>query len=343
MKSTRSLFFAAAKLLAGAAAALLVVSCFGPRLPDGLYAELQTTKGTITISLDYKLAPLAVTNFVGLAEGKISSTAGGKPFYNGLTFHRVVKGFIIQTGDPTGTGSGGPGYTFPDEIVPSLRHDAPGIVAMANRGPNTNGSQFYITLEPAPWLDGHYTIFGRVVHGMDVVRSIVQGDVLKQVRIIRVGSEAKAFTVDQASFDRLREAALEHLREASAAREAADLAVIKAKWPGAVESSDGVRYIIERRGSGALTPRPGSEVTISYVGELLDGKQFASTTQDGKPLTFRLGQTIRGLNEMLLTMHKGERRLVIVPPQLAYGDNGVPGRIPPDSYLVFNLELLSFK
>ncbi len=343
MMSIRSAFVAAAKLLLGAAAVASVVSCFGPRLPDGLYAELDTTKGSITISLDYRLVPLAVTNFVGLAEGKIASAGGNKPFYDGLSFHRVVKGFIIQSGDPTGTGSGGPGYTFPDEIVPTLRHDAPGVVAMANRGPNTNGSQFYITLEPAPWLDGHYTIFGHVVRGMDVVRSIVQGDLIKQVKIIRVGSEAKAFTVDQASFDRLRSIALDRDREAADAREAADLALIKAKWPKAIETPDGVRYIVERRGVGTVTPRQGSEVTISYIGEFLDGKEFASTAKEGKPLTFQIGETIRGLNEMLLTMRKGEKRLVIVPPQLAYGDNGIPGRIPPDSYLVFDVELLSFK
>jgi len=341
--SIKGVSVAATRLLLGAIAALSVASCFEPRLPDGLYAELDTTKGTITIALDYRLTPLAVTNFVGLAEGTISSTEGTKPFYDGLAFHRVVKGFIIQSGDPTGSGTGGPGYTFPDEIVPTLLHDTPGIVAMANRGPNTNGSQFYITLEPAPWLDGHYTIFGHVVRGMDVARSIVQGDVLKRVRILRVGSEAKAFTVDQASFDRLRAAALDRVREAAATKEAADLALIKAKWPKAIETRDGVRYIVERRGSGSATPRAGSEVTISYTGTFLDGKEFAGSTKEGKPLTFEVGQTIRGLNEMLLTMRRGEKRLVIIPPQLAYGERGIPGRVPSDSYLVFDVELLSFK
>ena len=126
-------------------------------------ATIETTKGAITVELYRDEAPKTVENFVTLAK---------KGFYDGIIFHRVIPNFMIQTGDPTGTGMGGPGYTFPDEISPNLRHDGPGVLSMANAGPNTNGSQFFITLAPTPWLDGKHAIFGRVVSGQDVVQQI---------------------------------------------------------------------------------------------------------------------------------------------------------------------------
>jgi peptidyl-prolyl cis-trans isomerase A (cyclophilin A) len=183
--------------------ALLVASCGNPykeliktnNLPDGLYAYMETTKGDIILDLAYDKAPLTVANFAGLAEGVIENTAFelGKPYYDGLKFHRVVPGFVIQGGDPQGTGMGGPGYKFRQEIHEDLKHDSEGVLAMANAGPNTNGSQFYITLNATPHLDGGYNVFGKVFKGMDVVKNIKAGDVMKSVKIIRVGKAVKKY------------------------------------------------------------------------------------------------------------------------------------------------------
>ncbi|MBL7963463.1 MAG: peptidylprolyl isomerase [Flavobacteriales bacterium] len=165
------------------------------QLTDGLYAEFTTSKGSITCRLTYQETPLTVANFVGLAEGRVKNAARGQgePYFDGLTFHRVIADFMVQGGDPTGTGRGGPGYAFDDEIVGSLRHDGPGVLSMANAGPGTNGSQFFITHKATPWLDGMHTVFGRVVKGQDVVNAIAQGDQMTSVRIVRVGAAAEAF------------------------------------------------------------------------------------------------------------------------------------------------------
>ncbi|MRR14901.1 MAG: peptidylprolyl isomerase [Deltaproteobacteria bacterium] len=175
-----------------------------PPLPDGLYAKVITSKGDILIRLEFEKTPLTVINFVGLAEGTKDSNRGkGVRFYDGLTFHRVIPNFMIQGGDPAGRGSGGPGYNFPDEIDPTLRHDGPGILSMANAGPGTNGSQFFITHNSTPWLDGKHTVFGRVVEGQNVVDAIRRGDTIKTIDIIRIGRKAAAFKTDQDSFDAL--------------------------------------------------------------------------------------------------------------------------------------------
>ena len=166
-----------------------------PKLEDGMYAEMTTSKGVIILQLEFEKTPLTVANFVGLAEGSIENTAkkAGVPFYDSLKFHRVIKDFMVQGGDPLGNGSGGPGYKFKDEFVPELQHTGPGIFSMANAGPKTNGSQFFITHKATPWLNGKHTVFGHVIQGQDVVDAIVQGDIIVTVKIIRKGKTAKKF------------------------------------------------------------------------------------------------------------------------------------------------------
>jgi cyclophilin family peptidyl-prolyl cis-trans isomerase len=172
------------------------------QLADGLYAKIVTSKGDILIRLEFERAPLTVANFVGLAEGTKNSNRGKSVrFYDGLTFHRVIPDFMIQGGDPDGNGAGGPGYQFPDEIDSALRHDVPGVLSMANAGPGTNGSQFFITHTKTPWLDGKHTVFGHVIQGQNIVNAIRQGDTIQKINIIRIGAKAIAFKADQDSFD----------------------------------------------------------------------------------------------------------------------------------------------
>lgn len=181
------------------------------KLADGLYADFDTSKGRILLQLEFEKTPLTVANFVGLAEGTkhyskdpgAAPKAQGKPFYDGLTFHRVIPDFMIQGGCPQGVGTGGPGYRFRDEIDPSLKHDKAGILSMANAGPGTNGSQFFITHKDTPWLNGRHSVFGHVVEGQDVVNKIAKGDTIKTVKILRIGEKAKAFKGDQAHFEKL--------------------------------------------------------------------------------------------------------------------------------------------
>jgi len=175
------------------------------KLGDGLFAKINTTKGSIIIKLEFEKAPLTVANFVGLAEGDIENTskAKGEPFYDGISFHRVIANFMIQGGDPSGNGSGGPGYSFKDEIHPELIHDRAGTLSMANSGPNTNGSQFFITHGPTPHLNGGHAVFGYVVEGQGTVDLIAQGDQIKNIEIIRNGKAAKKFNAAE-TFQKLK-------------------------------------------------------------------------------------------------------------------------------------------
>ena len=313
-------------------------------LEPGLYADMDTNRGTILLRLEHELVPMTVANFVGLAEGTLQfSGKDAGPYYDGLTFHRVIDEFMIQGGDPTGTGSGGPGYQFADEIHPSLRHDRPGTVSMANAGPNTNGSQFFITHVETPWLDGRHAVFGYVVSGQDVVDAIRQGDELKTVRILRVGPSAEAFRVDQRMFDALRGTAPERAAEMAGAARAEMDAEVRRRWPGATVTATGLRFLVEKAGEGDERPKPDMYVEVHYVGSLLDGKVFDSSRARGNPAVFRVNQVIPGWQEALQDMRRGEQRTLIVPPELAYGDRGVPqAGIPPGAYLIFDVELLRF-
>ena len=313
-----------------------------PKLDDGLYAELKTTHGPIYLRLEHERVPLTVANFVGLAEGTVEfrNRDAGR-YYDGLTFHRVIADFMIQGGDPRGDGTGGPGYSFPDEIVPELTHDGPGVLSMANSGPDTNGSQFFITHVATPWLDGRHTVFGRVVHGQEVVDAVRQGDVIEELNILRIGAEAEAYAVDQARFDALLEQVGGRSQRAAAEERSAAEQIITANWPDAVATESGLRYVVTAAGTGTEKPQTGQDVIVHYTGKLLDGTVFDSSHARGSPARFTIGQLIAGVDEALLDMVEGEKRTVIIPPELAYGSRGVPGVIPPNSFLVFELELLS--
>lgn len=314
-------------------------------MSDGIFADMVTSKGSIVISLEFEKTPLTVANFVGLAEGKISNQAkgDGEPYYDGLVFHRVIKDFMIQGGDPTGTGRGGPGYRFPDEIDATLKHSGPGILSMANAGPGTNGSQFFITHGAQPHLDGKHTVFGTVVEGLDVVNSIENKDTIEKVTIRRVGAAAEAFTADQAHFDAL----LENIEVAAKKKEEEEKAQmldeVKAKFPDAQEAPEGYYYTVIEEGEGA-TPTPGTQVTVHYTGMFLDGRVFDSSVQRNEPFVFGVGegQVIPGWDFAVLSMKKGEKRTIILPPDLAYGSRGAGGVIPPNAWLTFDVELLSF-
>jgi peptidyl-prolyl cis-trans isomerase A (cyclophilin A) len=312
-------------------------------LGDGLFARITTSRGDIVVRLEYQKTPMTVCNFVALAEGKMTA-AGGKPFYDGLVFHRVIKDFMIQGGDPLGDGTGGPGYRFPDEFDPTLIHDGPGVLSMANAGSGTNGSQFFITHVATPWLDGKHTIFGRVVKGQDVVDAVQQGDKIQKITIIRNGEAANNFKADQTVFDAL----VRNSESAAAAkaklRQDEEIAEIAKKYPNAVVSPSGLKYIIQKQGTGPK-PTSGSTAVVNIKGSLLSGTVFANSDLSGGPeeLPVGIGRVLPGLDEAIMGMSKGEKRLAIVPPELGYGNRDINNVIPANSFLVFELELVEIK
>ena len=311
-------------------------------LKDGIYAKINTDKGDILLELEYKRCPMTVCNFVGLAEGTLNRKEKGKPFYDGLKFHRVINDFMIQGGCPRGDGTGGPGYKFPDEFHPELKHTGPGILSMANAGPGTNGSQFFITHVETPWLDGKHTVFGHVIEGQDVVNKIAQNDKINSVKIIRVGEDAEKFDASEENFEKLVSESQKRAAELKAAAHKKVEEEIERRYPDAIKTNTGLRYIVLKEGTGTDTPKYGRSVTVHYQGQLLNGKIFDSSLIRKEPAVFAVGQVIEGWNEALMTMKKGEKRTLIIPPDLGYGDYGYPGVIPPDSYLIFDVELLDF-
>lgn len=312
---------------------------------DGVYALFETTKGEIAAELYYKKVPLTVTNFVGLAEGTIQShQAPGKKYYDGIVFHRVIKDFMIQGGDPTGTGRGGPGYRFPDEFREDLKHDSAGILSMANAGPGTNGSQFFITHKATPWLDGKHTVFGKVVKGQGVVDAIEQGDKIITLKIIRNGKDAEAFKSGQEQFDALLSKFKEKAEMEQEKLVKEFQAGMQKAYPDAKPAESGLMYVYKKDGEGDK-PEKGSIVSVHYTGRFKDGKVFDSSVERGQPIEFRvgMGQVIPGWDLALLDMQKGEARTLLIPYWLAYGERGYPGAIPPKSDLIFEVELVDIK
>ncbi len=318
-------------------------------MQDGLYAKISTNKGEILLNLYYDKTPLTVINFIGLTEGTLIYGGAEKPtgirFYDGLKFHRVIPNFMIQGGCPLGTGTGGPGYTFADEVDSGLSFTGPGLLAMANAGPGTNGSQFFITHVSTPHLNGKHTIFGKVMEGsQQIVDSIAQDDEIKSIEIIRVGEKAKNFKTDQEAFEQIQEEMKKGQQGATKDKKKETIKMIKQKWPNAHFSNSGLYWVVDQEGAGDK-PAQGATISAHYSGRLLSNDQkFDSSYDRGEPIQFEVGvgRVIKGWDQALSNMRKGEKRTLIIPPELAYGSQGAGGVIPPDAWLVFDVELVDF-
>jgi cyclophilin family peptidyl-prolyl cis-trans isomerase len=345
-------------------------------LPDGLYAEIETNRGNILLELDYKKTPVTVANFITLAEGEnqfiTNDTLKGKPFYNGLKFHRVIKDFMIQGGDPLGTGSGDTGYKFKDEIT-DMKFDKGGILAMANNGPATNSSQFFITHLETPWLDGKHTIFGHVVdYNLEVVNKVEQDDYIKSVTIIRNGEEAKKFDAKKTFYDYFKiesesqkqtvaaeakaKAEYEAKYKAVCEQKVASFAELKSK---STKTATGLQYVITKK-SGGKKPAIGSTIYIHYAGFLENGTLFDTSIEEvsktfGKfdparaeakqyiPIPFQAGKKdglIPGFIEGIEKMAIGDKAILFIPSHLAYGEAGAGDVIAPNTNIIFEIELM---
>ena len=310
-------------------------------MQDGLYAKFNTSKGEILVALEYQKTPGTVGNFVALAEGNMENSAKpqGNPYYNGLKFHRVIPDFMIQGGCPQGTGTGNPGYQFDDEIHADLKHDGPGVLSMANAGPGTNGSQFFITHIETPWLNGKHTVFGKVSEGQEVVDAIAQGDVIESLDIVRVGAEAESFNAIEAF--RVFEGAREKRIAEEKAKAEAELENLAA---GFNKTKSGLRYQILQEGNGSKAEK-GKMVSVHYKGQLADGTVFDSSYKRNQPIDFALGvgQVIPGWDEGIQLLKIGDKARFVIPSDLAYGSRGAGGVIPPNAVLIFDVELMNVK
>lgn len=308
-------------------------------MQDGIYAKFNTTKGEILVKLTHDKTPGTVGNFVALAEGNLENSAKpqGNPYYDGLKFHRVIPDFMIQGGCPQGTGTGSPGYQFEDEFHDDLKHDAPGVLSMANAGPGTNGSQFFITHVPTPWLDNKHTVFGHVEHGQEVVDAIAQGDTIESLEIVRVGATAEEWNAVEAfrTFEGEREK-----REAE--KRAKSEAALEKLAAGFEKTASGLRYKIIQKGDGAKAEK-GKTVAVHYEGSLDNGQVFDSSYSRKQPIEFPLGmgQVIPGWDEGISLLQVGDKARFVIPSHLGYGSRGAGGVIPPDATLIFDVELMS--
>jgi len=339
-------------------------------LDDGIYADLQTDKGDILLKLEYDVVPITVANFVSLAEGTnpyVAESFKGKPFYDGLKFHRIIDDFMVQGGDPRGNGSGDPGYKFEDEFTMNdsgnvaLSHDGPGTLSMANSGPDSNGSQFFITHKETKWLDGVHTVFGFVVQGQEVVDSMAKDDLIQKIEIIRIGKKAKEFdaTTEFTSYFAKIE---ERQKLADEAREQQKEDLIQFVMKNEAEAkvlSSGLKIIMIKEGSGEK-PVIGTKVPVFYAGYFMTGDLFDTNVKEiaeiyGKfdprreqargyeaiPMDYSPdARLIPGFKEGLQAMKYGDKVLLIIPSHLAYGEQGSSGVIPPNADLLFQLEIL---
>ncbi len=310
-------------------------------MQDGIYAKFNTPKGSILVKLTHDKTPGTVGNFVGLAEGQLENTAKpmGTPYYNGLKFHRVIPDFMIQGGCPLGTGTGDGGYKFDDEFHPELKHDRPGVLSMANAGPGTNGTQFFITHIPTDWLDNKHTVFGHVVEGQDVVDAVAQEDAIESVEIIRQGEEAKNWNAIEAfrTFEGSREKRMAEEKN----RAEAEMEKLAA---GFDKTESGLRYKIIQKGSGKQAEK-GKKVSVHYQGALDNGQVFDSSYKRKQPIDFQLGvgQVISGWDEGISLLQVGDKARFVIPSHLGYGASGAGGVIPPNATLVFDVELMDVK
>jgi peptidyl-prolyl cis-trans isomerase A (cyclophilin A) len=354
---------------------LSVLSCSKyADLEDGLYAVMNTSKGEMVLELHAEETPITVANFVSLSEGnskRVSDAYANKPYFNNTVFHRVIKDFMIQGGDPTGTGQGGPGYRFKDEFNEGLTHSSKGILSMANSGPYTNGSQFFITHKETPWLDQRHTVFGRLVKGESVLDSIantatdptdkpLDSILLKSVTIVRVGSEAKKFNANEIIEEYFFGIEAERESYAKFREERALTFTNTFNSDEVTTTSSGLQFTVLQAATGDK-PTMGTEVGLNYAGWLSDGQLFdtniatiAEKDQNFEQINaMHRGQfmplmmtvepdapMIPGFKEAVLDMSFGEKRLVRIPSNLAYGSQGAGGVIPPDADLIFQLELI---
>ncbi|MFT4611142.1 MAG: peptidyl-prolyl cis-trans isomerase A (cyclophilin A) [Glaciecola sp.] len=311
-------------------------------MQDGLYAKFNTTKGAIVVALEFQKTPGTVGNFVALAEGNLENEVKpqGTPYYDGLQFHRVIPDFMVQGGCPQGSGTGNPGYKFDDEFHPDLKHDGPGVLSMANSGPGTNGSQFFITHIETSWLDNKHTVFGKVQEGQDIVDAIAQGDAIDTIEIVRVGADAENFNAVEAfrTFEGSRE------KRVAAERDAASAELDKLA-AGFEETKSGLRYQILQKGAGGKAAEKGKMVSVHYKGQLADGTVFDSSYKRNAPLDFQVGvgQVIAGWDEGICLLNVGDKARLVIPSDLGYGSAGAGGAIPPDATLVFDVELMDVK
>lgn len=356
------------KIITILTAAILLTSCSTVKIPnsmskekyenlkDGLYAQMETSKGNMTIELYEEDAPLTVANFVGLAEGTKANEAKplGTPYYDGIIFHRVIKDFMIQGGDPDGKGTGGPGYNFADEFFSDKKHDKKGILSMANAGPGTNGSQFFITEVATPWLDSKHTIFGQVIDGLEVVDTIANVEkgvqdrpkediVINHVYILKKGDKYKDYNGGEA-FAKAEKAHAEKLAEIErleAAKLDTEIKRQKELATKAKSTESGLKYYIDKEGTGAV-PVDGESINVHYTLRLADGKKLDSSHDRNQPLQAEVGKTqlIQGWMEALTMFKKGSKVFLIIPPELGYGAQGAGGVIPPNATLYFDMEIL---